>query len=371
MNTKKLNIFVSPLDWGLGHATRMIPVIHALKKRGHNVIIGGGRVAMAVLKPEFPELEWIPLPSYTIKYPSKGNLVWSVLKQMPAFFATIRKERKKIQSLQKKYQFDLIISDNRYGLYHPDVYSIVVTHQLMLKLPTSFKFMENWVYKKHSKMLAKYNRCWVPDYEQRPFLSGDLSHFFPITSSTSFIGPLSRFSNGSCPEMNTDYKNDLIVILSGPEPARTRLEDKIIQQLANIEMKCLLVRGVPLNAKEISVSKNVEVNNHLSSCELKQRIMESRIIISRSGYSTIMDLAALKRTAILIPTPGQTEQEYLSSYYSEKKLFLCFKEEELKIEEAISQITLYQWNLNFPQINLFDPEMDRLENFLKKQKMES
>lgn len=361
MKDKVLNIFVSPLDWGLGHATRMVPVIHALKARGHNVIIGGGRVSMAVLKPEFPELEWVPMPSYAIKYPSKGNLLWAIIKQMPGFFANIRKEKRKIATLQKKYHFDVIISDNRYGLYNPNAFSIMVTHQLMLKLPPSLKFLENWVYKRHRRMLGKYDRCWVPDYMQRPFLSGDLSHLHPISSNTSFIGPLSRFSGSDCTATETDYIYDIIAILSGPEPARTEFENKVVKQLAESGLKCLLIRGVPVPANPLSFPKNIEVHNHLPACELLAKIQQSKYIVSRAGYSTIMDLAALKRTAILVPTPGQTEQEYLSSYYSEKKLFLCFKEADLKISEAISQITLYQWNLNFPQVNLLEKELNYLE----------
>lgn len=352
---------MSPLDWGLGHATRMIPLIHALRERGHKVTLGAGRNGTALLSQEFPELEIIPLPSFSIKYPLKGNLVWAVMKQLPGFFATIRREKRKISQLQKKQHFDVIISDNRYGLYHPDVFSVIVTHQLMLKLPPSMKYLEKWVYKRHMKMLKKYNRCWVPDYAQRPFLSGDLAHLFPINDTTAFIGPLSRFSIGYCEQEPTEYLYDVIAVLSGPEPARTRFETKIIEQLSATDLKCVLVRGVPITSNEISVPDNITVYNHLPACDLKQLIQQSKYIVSRTGYSTIMDLAALKRTAILIPTPGQTEQEYLSSYYSEKKLFLCFKEDELNIQEALSQITLYQWNLNYPPINLLEKELDLLE----------
>lgn len=364
MKKSKLNIFISPLDWGLGHITRIIPVVQLLKDRGHHVILGGGRNAGAVLRSEFPDLEFEPLPSCAIRYPHKGSLVWSLLKQMPRFFATIRREKKKIEKIIRRHQVDVVISDNRYGLYNKDVYSIFITHQLMIKLPPSVKFLEKWLYLRHQRMISKFDVCWVPDYARPPYLSGDLSHLFTPPSHVVFVGPLSRFSVGFCDEATSAYEYEVIAIMSGPEPARSRLEESLAEQLENTGKKCLLVRGLPNDAEKPEMPANIETVNHLPACTLKEKIMQSKNIIARAGYSTIMDLVAIGRTAILVPTPGQTEQEYLAQYYNERKLFLCFSEKELNVAEALNQITLYNWNMNKRSCQSLETEVGRIEKLL-------
>jgi uncharacterized protein (TIGR00661 family) len=365
LSDKNLNIFISPLDWGLGHITRIIPIIQMLRERGHNVIIGGGRNAMAILKTEFPDLVFEPLPSYMMQYPQKGNLVWAVLKQMPSFLASIRKEKRKIGKIISKYDIDLVISDNRYGLYNKEVYCVFMTHQVMLKLPESVKFLEKRVYKRHLKMISHFDACWIPDYSQRPNLSGDLAHLYPPPDNSAYIGPLSRFNNEDCSVSEKDYKYDVIAIISGPEPSRTNLEKLLFEQMAETERKCILVRGLPADTEPMSdVPENITVFNHLPACELMDKILRSRFVIARAGYSTIMDLVAIKKTAVLIPTPGQTEQEYLASFYSDRKLFLCINEKDFNITEALNQLSLYSWNLN-PVVNTTaKKEMIRIEKLL-------
>jgi len=361
----KLNIFISPLDWGLGHITRTIPVINLFREHGHNVVLGGGRNAMTIYKNEFPGLEFEPLPSCAISYPSKGSLVWSLIKQLPSFFAVIRKEKRKVAKIISKYKIDVIISDNRYGLYNPDVYCVFITHQLMLKLPSSVQFMEKWVYRRHQRMISRFNSCWVPDFPRPPYLAGDLAHLYPPSRNTVFIGPLSRFNTDFCEDVKKEYLNDVIAIISGPEPSRTSFEEKIISQLSLINKKCLIVRGLPNETDSIkALPDNINVVNHLSACDLKESILNSHYIIARAGYSTIMDLVALCRTAVLVPTPGQTEQEYLASYYNARKLFLCISERDMNIEEALNQITLYNWNLNTRTCSIMSAEVQKIEKLL-------
>lgn len=365
MNAKKLNIFISPLDWGLGHVTRIIPIIQMLRERGHNVIMGGGRNAMAVLSAEFPELEFEPLPSYMIRYPQSGNLVWAVLKQMPSFLASIRKERRKIGKIISKYKVDLVISDNRYGLYNKDAYCVFMTHQIMIKLPEPVKFLEKRVYKHHLKMISRFDACWIPDYAQRPHLAGDLAHLYPPPANAAYIGPLSRFYSGNCPASEKEYLCDVIAVISGPEPSRTRLEKLLFEQMAETEKRCIIVRGLPAEAEPlVDVPGNITVFNHLSASDLLENILHSRYLIARAGYSTIMDLVAIKKTAILIPTPGQTEQEYLASFYSDRKLFLCINEKDFNIAEALNQLSLYTWNLNLIDNSSAKKEMIRIEKLL-------
>jgi len=364
LKEKKLNIFISPLDWGLGHITRTIPVVQMLKDRGHHVILGGGRNASNIYKSEFPDIEFEPLPSSAIHYPERGSLIWALIRQMPRFFATIRKEKRKIAKIIRKHQIDVVISDNRYGLYSRDVYSIFITHQLMLKLPSAVKMLERWVYKRHQRMIMKFDACWVPDYARPPYLSGDLSHLYTPSSHVVYIGPLSRFSMGFCEDASAGKIYEVIAILSGPEPSRTRLESNILEQMEKTGKKCLLVRGLPSDTGDLKTPSNIESVNHLPACTLREKILQSKYIIARAGYSTIMDLVAMGRTAILIPTPGQTEQEYLAQYYNQRKLFLCISEKDLNLHEALNQITLYQWNLNMRSCQSLATEVERIEKLL-------
>lgn len=364
MKEKKLNIFISPLDWGLGHITRTIPVVQMLKEKGHHIVLGGGRNASTIYRSEFPDVEFEPLPSSAIHYPHKGSLIWSLLKQMPRFFATIRREKGKITKIIRKHHIDVVISDNRYGLYNKDVYSIFITHQLMIKLPPAFKMLERWVFKRHQRMISRFDACWVPDYARPPYLSGDLSHLYTPASHVVYIGPLSRFSMGFCEEISADKNYEVIAILSGPEPSRTRVEATLLEQLGKTGKKCLLVRGLPNDAGSLESPGNIEIVNHLPACTLREKIIQSKYIIARAGYSTIMDLVAMGRTAILIPTQGQTEQEYLAQYYNQRKLFLCISEKDLNLHEALNQITLYQWNLNKRSCQSLETEVERIEKLL-------
>lgn len=320
---------------------------------------------MAVLKTEFPDLEFEPLPSYMIRYPQKGSLVWAVLKQMPSFLASIRKERRKIGKIIGKYKIDLVISDNRYGLYNKDAYCVFMTHQIMLKLPESVKFLEKRVYKRHLKMISRFDSCWIPDYAQRPHLAGDLAHLYSPPANAAYIGPLSRFSSDDCPSSEKKYICDVIAVISGPEPSRSNLERLLFVQMAETERKCIIVRGLPAEAETLKdVPENITIFNHLPAGELLDKILHSRYLIARAGYSTIMDLVAIKKTAILIPTPGQTEQEYLASFYSDRKLFLCINESEFNIIEALNQLSLYTWNLNPVANTNANKEMIRIEKLL-------
>lgn len=358
------------MDWGLGHATRIIPIIKYLKDEGHHVILGGGRQSMALLRQEFPDLEWEPLPSSSIIYPEKGNLILALIKQLPLFFANKSREKRKLQQIIKKHNIQLVISDNRYGLYNKNIYSIIITHQIMLKMPISLTGMEKWVHRFHKRLIKKFDRCWIPDYDKRPYLSGDLAHKYPLLPNWRFIGPLSRFSEKTenksyKPELlSTHFNNDILVLISGPEPARSVFENIIIKQLSQLELKSIIVRGQPIT-DNVENKGNIRLIDHVKADELKQLIINSKYIIARSGYSTIMDLVSLKRTAILVPTPGQTEQEYLGAYLSGRKMFLTIQQSKLNIWEAINQLSTYTWQINFPENNLLENEISEVVKQLK------
>ncbi len=358
---KKLNILVCPLNWGLGHASRDIPIINEFLNRGHNVIVAGSKNPIELIRTEFSKLKFIYFEGLNVSYPKNGSFVFYFLLRIPILLWGIFKEHIQLKKIIKEQKIDVVISDNRYGLWNKNVYSIFITHQLFIKMPENWKNLEQFVFKINQYFINKYDKCWLPDYENQPYLAGELSHKYSVINNVSYVGLLSRFTNKELTLNTENNKYEVIAIISGPEPHRTLFENILINQLQKLNKNCLLITGKPIEA---SVSKEIgklKIVSHLSTSEILNAIENSKVIVSRSGYSTIMDLIALKRTAILVPTPNQTEQEYLAEYYSKMKIFFCVTQNKFDLNEAINRISEYS-PLNIKKIdNLLSAEIDKIE----------
>ncbi|MGG9970931.1 glycosyltransferase [Ferruginibacter sp. SUN002] len=324
-------ILVAPLSWGLGHATRCIPIINELLAEGCKVIIAGEGPVEILLKREFPKLDFLHLDGYDITYSRyKLLLPLKMIVQMPKVLAAIRKENKWLREAVKAYKIDAVISDNRYGLYHTEIPSVFITHQLLIK--TGNLFTEKIVQKINYSFIKKYTECWVPDFGRPNKIAGDLSHPAVVPENEKYIGCLSRFKKFD----NVKKKYDLLVLISGPEPQRTIFEELLLLQLKDYHGYVLFVRGLPdVNDEKKATNTAITIINHLASNELNEAIQQSAMVISRSGYTTIMDLIKLQQKAILIPTPGQTEQEYLAKNLTEQKIFYCVAQDKFILKEAI------------------------------------
>jgi hypothetical protein len=307
----KKRILVCPLDWGLGHATRCIPVIRLLLQKNAEVLIAGSGRSLALLKIEFPTLTFIDLPGYDIRY-SSGSLTLKMFRSIPAILKGIRQEHRTLEKIVQEKKIDLVIADNRFGLWSTQVKTIFITHQLLIKAPIG----ERLLHRINLQYIKRFTECWIPDVAGSANLSGDLSHSFPFPPNAFYIGTLSRFRLLPATTINRAFMfkkvYDVMVILSGPEPQRSILENIILDQAARISLNFLIVRGITEVAQTMETKNNLDIVSYLIAEEMKEAILISSVIVSRSGYSTIMDLAVLKRKAIFVPTPGQTEQEYLA-----------------------------------------------------------
>ena len=323
VNNRK-RILVCPLNWGLGHAGRCIPVIKYLLKHNHEVIIGADDIALKFLQLEFPRLRSIVIPDISISYSRFNSQVFKIFWQIPKISKSIKEEHAFLHNLLQHNKFDMIISDNRYGLWNKNVHSVIMTHQLMLKLPGMLKPFEKAMHKWIKRKVEKFNECWVPDLEGFPNLSGDLSHKY-VTGNVRYIGPLSQYSGK---ELNVESKktNDILAILSGPEPQRTLLEEIFLKIFKGSFLKVKIIQGRPEITKE-KIVDNITIIPFLNGNSIFQEINKSKIVICRAGYTTIMELASLNAKIILIPTPGQTEQLYLSKHLS-KQGFFCFMDQK-------------------------------------------
>lgn len=331
-NIEKPRILVAPLDWGLGHATRCIPLVRELLALGADIWLAGEGAQEQLLRETFAGLPFLSLPGYRIRYAkTAGGLTWKMIRQGPKLRQAIRDEHKWLQQAVKEFKFDAVISDNRYGLYHESIPCIFITHQLRIKSAAG-KWTENILQKRNYRYLNRFRECWIPDTTGDENLAGELSHpaLMPAVP-VKYIGHLSRFTKKNIP----GKKGHLLFVLSGPEPQRSLLENIVVKEIAHYPGTATVVRGLPGDLNMIPSTGMLQFYNHLSTEELGREMQQAEFLIGRSGYSTLMDAAALQKKCIFIPTPGQTEQEYLGQYLMRKGSAFCISQKEFSLAKAL------------------------------------
>lgn len=338
-----LKVLVAPLDWGLGHATRCVPLIQILKQAQCHVYVAGDPTILKLLQQELTGVEYLPLDGYNIQYSSKRTLAPKILKQTPKILRAIQKEHRWLKNMVATHQINLVFSDNRYGLYHTEAKSIFITHQLRIQAPVSW--LENIIQKINYRFINRFDACWVPDYEGKFNIAGTLSHPAQLPQvPVQYIGPLSRLKAIDTP-ISIQYK--WLVLLSGPEPQRSILEKLLLQALKAVKHPAMLVRGLPLASSTLSVPPYCKAVNYLPAKELQLLFAQSEYIISRSGYTSVMEILALGKKSILIPTPGQTEQEYLAKHLMQQHWCYSFGQHENAVPH-LQQADLFNYQL--PQL---------------------
>ena len=338
MEIQHSNILVAPLNWGLGHATRCIPIIKALEEHGFTPLIASDGIALELLKLEFPHLKTLELPSYKITYSKKGsNFRWKMIQSIPNMIAATYEERKMVKKWIKQHSISGIISDNRLGVFSKKVPSVFMTHQLNV-LTGSTTYLTTKI---HHYFINQFTECWVPDVKSKHNLSGKLGHIEYENSKIKYIGPLSRFR-----KTKSEKKYDLLVLLSGPEPQRTLLEEKLILELQKYDGNVLFVRGWMESEQKIHQEKNILFYNFMKSNELEVAFNESDLVLCRSGYTTVMDLAKLGKKAFFIPTPGQYEQEYLAKKFKKEGLVPYCSQDNFTVAK-LAEIAFYKGLTHF------------------------
>jgi uncharacterized protein (TIGR00661 family) len=300
----KKKILVAPLNWGLGHATRCIPIIEALENHGYEPVIASNGAALSLLKKEFPLLTAVELPDYQIEYAKKGAFFKiKHLMKMPRMFTSVYNENRIVCDMVKAYGLSGIISDNRLGAFCKSVPSVFITHQLNVLTGNTTSLTSGI----HTFFVNRYRECWVPDVAGNPNLSGKLGHIEGDAPNLKYIGPISRLHKKA-----VQKKYDLMVLLSGQEPQRTLLEEKLISELSGYDGRVIFIRGVIEATEKVTQQGAVTFYNFMNTNDLEQAFNESEMVICRPGYTNIMDLAKLCKKAFFIPTPQQYEQEYLA-----------------------------------------------------------
>jgi len=327
-------VVFAALDWGLGHATRSVPLLRHIQQKGCQLSIAASGAIAELLHNECPGAEFLDLPGYGITYPGQGRSFRAhIVRQGPSILAAIRRERDWLARAMPERRWDLILSDNRYGFTHPDVPSAIITHQLRVISgygTTADDLLRKFLY----TYINRFTECWVPDLTGDPNLAGMLSHPTQLPKArTRYLGLLSRLN----PEPVQEGV-DLLVLLSGPEPQRTLLENTLLPQIRNKSGRNVLVRGLPGTSALPDNPGKVQVHNHLPSTELSTLIAGAKAMVCRPGYSTLMDLIRLGKSAVLVPTPGQTEQEYLAERAGGFGWFPQLEQDGLVLDTALQML---------------------------------
>lgn len=323
-------VLVAALHWGLGHATRCVPIIECLKENGFEVIIASDGSALNLLQAAFPELTAVELPPYRITYRSE-NMFLNVARMLPGILSAVREENKVTRRMVKEYGIDVIISDNRYGCYSPKCTNIFVTHQVNIQTGNA---LSDLIIRNFNKArIGRFDQLWIPDVEGDSSLSGILSHHFgKITVPVRYTGILSRFKK--C----TEYRRQgVLVILSGPEPQRTIFEELVMKQSVQMDGQVTVVRGQVSGEITKSIKSNITVYNYADGILLNELVCSSAVVVARSGYSTLMDLAVTGSKALLVPTPGQSEQIYLAKQLGEQGVFEFQEQKNLDLQTGIAR----------------------------------
>ncbi|RYY38992.1 MAG: glycosyl transferase family 28 [Chitinophagaceae bacterium] len=354
-------VLVAPLDWGLGHATRCIPIIQQLLTRGCSVVLGGSGASGRLLRATFPDLACHELPHHSVHYAKTGaGLLWKIVQQLPQLRKSVAAEKQWLTTFLKSGSLDAVISDNRYGLFNAAIPSIFVTHQLEIRAP--FGAPGRWLLRRlHYRMIERFSACWVPDAAGRG-LAGALAHPMQLPAvPTRYIGPLSRFAQREDLPGNTVKKWRLVVLLSGPEPQRSIWEAELLPQLAEVAAPVLLLRGLPGATEGVAAPPNVSVLPHLATHELARELDDASFLLARSGYSTVMDVAALRVRSILVPTPGQPEQEYLAQQLTKNAFAPSYAQSGFNLATALAAAENFAYQ--FPPAsgsNQLDAAIDEL-----------
>lgn len=335
MNTRKPVVLLAPLDWGLGHTVRCIPIIKELLKQDCEVLVACNSKQRLQLNQEFSSIRYVDLQGYDIYYgKSRLHTIFNIFLQGSKILTRINREQIWLRKFMTENRVDAIVSDNRYGLFTTQIPCIFITHQLRVRSGLG-RLMDNFIQNRLYRFINKFTVCWVPDWKSTVFnAGGELSHPKRLPGiPVNYIGCLSRLNK--C--VNGSKTSELLIILSGPEPQRTILEAIIMEELRSFRGTGVLIRGIVDDGPVASFNK-LTVVNYASAARLNTLICNSDIVICRAGYTSIMDILKLGKKTVLIPTPGQAEQEYLAARLHRQKRAIMATQKSFRLMAVLDAL---------------------------------
>jgi len=324
-------------SWGLGHATRDIPLMRGILKAKHSLTIVGRGRSLELLKGELGDrCQYVSMSDYSSVYSKKDFSVAKFLGYFPFYIDEIIKEHIKIKKLVRKEKYERIISDSRFGVYDKKIPSYFIFHQLRFISPVRIKLFEMATERfNYSFFKENFSMFLVPDDKKNP-LSGDLSHnlrYFK-DDKVEYLGIISDLKK-------REVKQDIDYFISLPEPQRTVLEKIILQQASSLKGKVVIALGRPEDQRNRTFN-HLRIFGYLGRKKQEEIMNRAKLVITRSGYTTLMELVALNKKALLIPTPGQTEQVYLADYHRKKGNFYSVSQDELNLTRDVEIASQYR-----------------------------
>ena len=327
-----MKALVAPLDWGLGHATRCAPVVREFLEKGCDVELAVTRGNAAILREMFPDVRQRLAPSYNIVYPKHGyNMAFWLLKNSAHLRAVMRAEHHYAEEMVERHGYDILVSDNRFAFRSRKAKSVYMTHQCRIAFPKMFRMFEAFGAAWHASVMSRFDEVWVPDVPEFPGYAGSLSHVERCPRPLKFVGPLSRFAMLPLTQ-STEKDLGIVAVVSGVEPARSRFASRLSSVLPQIPGKHVVILGKPASSLKTWTAGNVTFYNHLPTQEFADVISRAGWVISRGGYSTVMDMAVLGAKCIFVPTPGQYEQVVLAADLSAAGFAVSIEEGSLSVD---------------------------------------
>lgn len=361
--SQQQRILIAPLDWGLGHTARCVPLIRYVQALGHIPVVACNDWQKSFVRETFGPIDIADLDGYNISYsPANQWMQIGLLRQLPAIHKKILAEHKWLLRRAEELHIDRVISDNRYGLHHPAIPSVILTHQLMVQSGAGV-FADRAIQKLHYKYLNRFGETWVVDTQGINNMAGILSNPAVMPRKFRYIGLLSRFSNReTAATAQPSRPENILILLSGPEPQRTILSQMLWNQAAGYQGDIAFVEGSSTARQPANIPTNIQWHQRLTDSALAPLLDRADIIICRSGYSTLMDLTLLRKRAIVIPTPGQTEQEYLGRYLHGKGFFYCSRQKGFNLDSALAAARdfLYSFTIGVENYDMYKDAIDTL-----------
>ena len=334
-----MKVLVAPLDWGLGHATRCVPVIRELLNQGAEVELAVVRANAGLLRGVFPELRQRLAPSYNIVYPKHGyNMGLWLVKNGAHLRAVMNYEHRFAEEMVRRYHYDVLLSDNRFGFYSRNAKSIYMTHQRRIAFPRVLSAFEPIGMLWHASVMKRFDEVWVPDLPEPPGYAGSLSHVNRSPVSVKYVGALSRF-DGENLSVKSDVRYRFVAVVSGVEPARTRFENLLRKTLVKIPGRHAIILGKPSLGVKSSNEQNLDLFTHLPDDQFAAVVRNAEWVVSRGGYSTVMDMAVLGARCVFVPTPGQYEQVILGRDLTREGFAVTIDESKFSTESLLAAIS--------------------------------
>lgn len=325
-----MKIFFPVLNWGLGHASRSLPLIRHYLDLGHEVICASDGEALTMLRRELPDQLVLQLPGYDILYGSRFMPI-NMLKHGRSMLKTIKTEHELTKAIVARERIDCIVTDNRYGCYHPDIPSALITHQLQVF--TGQKLLDVYIRRQIRSWFKKFTEIWIPDQIAPGNITGDLSGIDTAPIPKYYLGVISELH---CKPVKGKY--NAVAVISGPEPQRSTFESMVVKQLSALQGEYVIVRGKPDVKDPVKKEGNLTIYPFMTRAELSDILSATEVVISRSGYTTLMDLAQTGHKAILCPTPGQYEQVYLADRLANLQQCVYTRQENLNLEKSLVDV---------------------------------